>query len=137
MKRVHLGIGALLWLGAWLSYTTLSNRLAPAPNSSGMPAPMPSRGEAVAATCSFCHALDSTRAGVGPYLLGVVGRRAGSVPGYRYSPAMRNSGIVWTRAQLRSFLMNPQGVVPGTAMALAGWSSDDAEAVTHLLESPR
>lgn len=66
------------------------------------------------ANCGSCHAIDSNR--VGPAHRGVVGRRAGSVKGYSYSPAMRRSPIVWTPDTLDRFLQNPQKMIPGTKM---------------------
>jgi cytochrome c len=51
---------------------------------------------------------------------GLFGRRAGSVPGFVYSAAMRNSGIVWSEATLDRFLQGPRQMVPGTKMTYAG-----------------
>jgi len=65
-------------------------------------------------TCMGCHSLDEND--VGPRHRGVVGRRAGSVPGYAYSPALRSSGIVWTPDNLDRWLTNPQALVPGAKM---------------------
>ncbi len=69
------------------------------------------------AICAGCH---DTRAGighrVGPNLHGVVGRRAGSAPGYAYSEAMKRSGIVWDAQTLDAFLASPQKQVPGSRM---------------------
>lgn len=126
MKRIHLGVGALVWLVAWLAATTVRDRFASAPPELPL---APSRGATVAATCAGCHALDQTAPGVGPHLVGVVGRRAGSVEGYVYSAALRDSGLVWTPDRLREFLLRPEALVPGTRMALAGWSAQDADAV--------
>lgn len=76
------------------------------------------RGEAAAATCKTCHAIDRNM--VGPMLKGVVGRKAGSVAGFLYSPAMKNSGLTWTPEELFQYLEKPQAVVPGTRMTYAG-----------------
>lgn len=75
-------------------------------------------GEEIYARCLACHALAYDR--VGPRHCGVFGRRAGSVPGYDYSDAMRKSGIVWNAATLDRFLAAPTQVVPGTTMGYAG-----------------
>ncbi|MGH6957712.1 MAG: c-type cytochrome [Caulobacteraceae bacterium] len=64
--------------------------------------------------CSGCHSLDGP--GEGPSLAGVVGRKAGSLPGYDYTAAMKASGLTWTAATLDRFLADPQALVPGTAM---------------------
>jgi cytochrome c len=74
----------------------------------------PVAGRGLYQACSGCHSIDEND--VGPRHRGVVGRRAGSVPGYAYSAALRTSGIVWTPANLDRWLTNPQKVVPGTRM---------------------
>jgi cytochrome c len=76
------------------------------------------RGEQLYARCLACHALGYDR--VGPRHCGLLGRRAGSVPGFDYSAAMKNSGIVWTARALDRFLAAPLEVVPGTTMTYAG-----------------
>ena len=75
-------------------------------------------GEQVYSRCLGCHALEYNR--TGPKHCGVVGRRAGSVPGYEYSPAMKKSGIVWSEKTLSRFLADPLKTVPGTTMTYAG-----------------
>lgn len=84
----------------------------------------PKRGEAVYGRCLACHALARDR--VGPRHCGLLGRRAGSVPGFAYSAALRASGIVWTEEALDRFIANPTKTVPGTTMGYAG-VKDDAE----------
>ena len=67
--------------------------------------------------CSDCHSLSPTgRNRKGPTLLGVMGRRAGTAPGFGYSPAMVSSGIVWNPGNLSAYLADPRGVVPGGKM---------------------
>jgi cytochrome c len=78
----------------------------------------PQHGAQLYQQCMACHALGYNR--TGPRHCGVLGRRAGSVPGYRYSDAMRRSGIVWTRATLDAFLAAPTRFVEGTTMTYAG-----------------
>jgi cytochrome c len=78
----------------------------------------PQRGEEIYARCGACHALETDR--TGPHHCGLFGRRAGSVPGFSYSPALKHSGIVWDAATLDRFLANPMRVVPGTSMTYAG-----------------
>ena len=85
----------------------------------GSPAPSElAAGEAIYERCAACHSLDRDR--VGPRHCGIFGRRAGSVPGFAYSEAMRASGIVWNRESLDTFLADPLGTVPGTFMTYAG-----------------
>jgi cytochrome c len=75
----------------------------------------PAKGEAVFQDrCSECHVLEGV--GQGPSLIGVVGRKAGSLSGYAYSAALTASGIVWTPALIDRFLTGPKKLVPGTAM---------------------
>ena len=76
------------------------------------------RGEQLYARCAACHALEYDR--VGPRHCDLLGRRAGSVPGFDYSPAMKRSKLVWTKENLSRFLANPLSVVPGTTMTYAG-----------------
>lgn len=75
--------------------------------------------------CMACHQVGpSARNGVGPALNGSIGRPAGTHPGYNYSAAMRNSGLVWDEQTLTRYLRAPREVVPGTRMAFAGLKDD-------------
>lgn len=76
------------------------------------------QGEMVYSRCMACHALTYDR--TGPHHCGLFGRRAGSVPGFAYSTAMKNSDIVWNAKTLDHFLINPMKAVPGTTMGYAG-----------------
>ena len=87
-------------------------------------APAPSAGEQVYDRCLACHALAYDR--VGPRHCGLFGRRAGSVPGFVYSPAMKGSGIVWNAKTLDWFLTAPMQAMPGTNMTYDG-VTDPAE----------
>ncbi|MTW14132.1 c-type cytochrome [Pseudoduganella eburnea] len=75
-------------------------------------------GQAVYERCLACHALEYDR--TGPRHCGLFGRRAGSVPGFAYSAAMRRSRIVWDQKTLDLFLADPMKTVPGTSMGYAG-----------------
>jgi cytochrome c len=75
-------------------------------------------GEAIYDRCLACHALAYDR--TGPRHCGLFGRRAGSVPGYPYSEAMKKSKIAWNAQTLDRFLRNPMKAVPGTSMGYAG-----------------
>ncbi len=77
-------------------------------------------GKKVFAQCMACHSQKAGQNKVGPSLYNIVGRKAGQVPGFAYSAANKNSGLVWTEKQLFTYLKNPRGTVPGTKMAFAG-----------------
>ena len=82
--------------------------------------------------CASCHSVGpSARAGFGPHLNGIFGKRAGSAPDFRYSPAMAKSGIVWNDKTLAAFLDDPDDVVPGTKMRF--WGMSNAGQVADLL----
>ncbi len=66
--------------------------------------------------CTACHSIAPGHSGIGPSLDHIVGRQAGTQPGYSYSPAMAGAHITWTDETLDRFLANPQGVVRGTKM---------------------
>ena len=66
--------------------------------------------------CASCHSLTAGENGVGPSLAGVIGRKAGSLPSYQYSDAMKNSGVTWDEATLDRFIENPEAVVSGNNM---------------------
>jgi len=72
------------------------------------------RGKILYQGCESCHSIDDND--VGPKHRGVVGRRAGSIADYAYSPALKNSGLTWDEATLDRWLINPSALVPGTKM---------------------
>lgn len=77
-------------------------------------------GEKVFIQCKTCHVKEAGQNRVGPSLAGIVGRAAGTVEGFNYSPANKNSGITWTPEKLFQYLEKPARVVPGTKMVFAG-----------------
>ncbi|WP_051247993.1 c-type cytochrome [Inquilinus limosus] len=90
-------------------------------------APLPSFAQGAAAEgerafrtrCASCHSLDPGQNRAGPSLAGVVGRKAGSVEGARYSKALQESGVTWDAQSLDAFLADPRKTVPGTTMTVA------------------
>jgi cytochrome c len=79
-------------------------------------------GAKVYQDCMLCHSLDKNE--IGPQHRGVFGRKAGSVPGYDYSAALKTADIVWNETTLDKWLSDPQAFVPGTKML---FSLDDAQ----------
>ena len=91
-------------------------------------------GKKVFAKCMTCHSVDAGVNKVGPTLHGVVGRHSGSVEGYSYSDANKNSGITWTPEELYVYLADPQATIPGTKMAFPGLKDpqDRANVIAYL-----
>lgn len=96
--------------------------------------PDPARGKALFLQCQTCHALDPGQNRIGPSLAGIVGRQAGSLPGYAYSAANRNARFAWTEDKLFQFLEKPRHVMPGTKMVYAGLAKpqDRADLIAYL-----
>ena len=85
------------------------------------------------AQCGACHSLDQNR--VGPRHRGIVGRKAGSVPDFRYSPALQKLDLVWNADTLDTWLQNPSAVAPGTSMGFRVRKPEDRAAIVSFLES--
>jgi cytochrome c len=78
-------------------------------------------GEKVFAVCRACHQVGETaKNAVGPKLNGLFGRKSGSVEGYSYTDANKNSGITWDEAIFAEYIKDPRGKIPGTKMVYAG-----------------
>lgn len=78
-------------------------------------------GEKVFAVCKACHQIgENAKNVVGPELNGVIGRHSGSVAGYSYSPANKNSNLTWDEETFRKYIKDPKAMVPGTKMIFAG-----------------
>jgi cytochrome c len=94
------------------------------------------RGQTLYKGCADCHSIAEN--GVGPMHKGVVGRKAGSVSGYDYSPDLKNSGIVWTEGNLDKWLTGPQAMVPETKMFFdVPDAQDRADIIAFLKERAR
>jgi len=78
------------------------------------------RGTQVFAQCKICHSLEAGKNMVGPSLHGLIGRKAGSAPGFAYSPAMKNSNVTWNNDTLSKYLGDPKAFIPGDKMAFTG-----------------
>jgi cytochrome c len=100
----------------------------------------PARGERVFQRCYACHSVVAGEEDLpGPSLRCVIGRRAGSLAGFEYSPALRAAGgvqgLVWTRGTLEAFLRDPHALVPGTTMTMPALpAADDRRDVIDYLE---
>jgi cytochrome c len=94
----------------------------------------PEAGEKVFKKCQTCHEVKAEKNKVGPHLVGIVGRPAGAVEGFKYSDAMKNSGITWTEDKLAEYLKDPKGFIAGNKMAFAGLKKDEevADVIAYL-----
>ena len=70
--------------------------------------------------CGTCHTTEAGKNRIGPSLGGIVGRKAGSAPGFSYSDANKNSGVTWDVAMLDQYLVDPRKFIPGTKMVFIG-----------------
>jgi cytochrome c len=84
--------------------------------------------------CGACHSLEPGQNRAGPHLSGVIGRKAGSVEGARYSAALRESDIVWDGGTLDTFLAAPRQRVPGTSMTVGVPNAAQRAAIIVYLE---
>ncbi|MBS0450552.1 MAG: c-type cytochrome [Proteobacteria bacterium] len=123
------------WLAGALMPMTIAgpaSAATPAPTATPPDQQQVQRGEQVYARCQACHALAQDR--VGPHHCGLLGRRAGSVPGFAYSQAMKDSRITWNEKTLNQFLSGPLKAVPGTSMTYDGVpdAKDRADLIAYL-----
>ena len=88
----------------------------------------PSRGKNLYQGCESCHSINEND--IGPKHRGVVGRLAGSVPDYAYSPALKKAGFTWDEVNLTRWLTNPSAMVPGTKMY---FKIDDAQSRADII----
>jgi cytochrome c len=97
------------------------------------------RGEKKFEECAACHKLERGEEGLGPSLYGVFGRKAGSFGEFRYSPALKRSGITWTPQSVDTFIADPQAAVPANRMPYAGLVSaaDRADLIAYLQKAFR
>ena len=92
------------------------------------------RGEKLFEECRACHAVER---GVGPSLQGVIGRRAGERDDFRYSPALKKSGITWSPQTLDVYVMDPQKAIPANRMPYAGMpeARDRADLIEYIQQA--
>jgi cytochrome c len=83
--------------------------------------------------CATCHAIDPAQKKMAPHLKGIVGRKAGSVDGATYSPAMKAAGWTWDEAKLEAFLADPRKTLAGTTMMMGVTNATDrADIIAYL-----
>jgi cytochrome c len=92
------------------------------------------RGEVKFQDCAACHRLEGGANNVGPSLHGIFTRKAGELSDFRYSPALKRSGITWTPETLDKFITDPQALVPANRMPYAGIANagDRADLIAYL-----
>ena len=82
------------------------------------------KGEKVFKKCKTCHTFDPGKKKIGPHLKGIIGRKAGSVEGYKYSKAMKAADVTWDEETLDEYLKKPKAYIKGTKMAFGGLKKD-------------
>jgi len=94
-------------------------------------------GEKVFKKCKACHIIDKEKNRLGPHLIGIFGREAGSVDGFKYSKAMMESGVTWDETTLDEYLADPKGYIPKNKMAFVGLKKEDdrANVIAYLKEA--
>ncbi len=97
------------------------------------------KGKKVYNKCKACHSLKAGKNKVGPTLHGLFGRKAAIVPNFKYSKAMRASGVTWDEESLRAYLKKPRKFIKGTRMAFAGIKKKKQmdNLVAYLKEAPK
>ena len=91
----------------------------------------PAAGEKVFNKCKACHVADEAQNRVGPHLVGLFGRQAGSVEGFKYSDAMKGSGVTWSEETISEYIADPRGYIKGNRMAFVGLK--DEEDIVNLV----
>jgi len=97
------------------------------------------RGEARFQECAACHRLEAGVNEVGPSLHGIFMRKAAELTDFRYSPAMKRSGVVWTPETVETYIADPQAMIPANRMPYAGMAnaSDRADLIAYLVKATK
>jgi cytochrome c len=106
--------------------TVITGLLLAGPATASLAADAAAGQQIFKAQCSICHAVVAGQNRIGPTLFGVVGRPAGIVPGFQYTPDHKKLDVTWNPAILNKYLTDPRAMVPDTSMIYAGLK-DDAE----------
>ncbi len=93
-------------------------------------------GKKVYNKCKACHSIDKEKNKIGPHLVKLISRKSGSVEGFKYSDAMKNSDIIWNDETLKGFLANPKKYLPGTKMMFGGIKNEEklSDLIDYLKE---
>ncbi len=93
-------------------------------------------GKKIFRQCMACHSFQEGKNGVGPSLYGLVGRPSATVEGFRYSEAMKNANLVWSKDNLERYLRDPGGTLPGVKMVFKGLTKQsDIDNVLAFIQS--
>lgn len=97
----------------------------------------PAAGEKLYKKCQACHVVDAEQNRVGPHLVGLFGRKAGSLEGFKYSEALKSSDVVWDEASLDKWLADPKGFIPKNKMAYPGMKQEQerADLIAYLKQA--
>lgn len=97
----------------------------------------PEDGAKVFNKCKACHVADEPQNRVGPHLVGLFGRQAGSVEGFKYSDAMKESGVTWDEKTIAEYIADPRGYIKGNRMAFVGLKDEEeiADLIAYLKEA--
>ena len=92
------------------------------------------RGKQLYEECAACHSSERGAHGLGPSLHGVAGRKAGELEDFRYSPALKRSGITWTAQSLDAYVADPQKSIPANRMPYSGMpdARDRADLIAYI-----
>jgi cytochrome c len=94
-------------------------------------------GEKVYKKCKTCHVVDKEQNKVGPHLVDIIGRASGTVEGFKYSDAMKDSGVTWDETTLAAYLADPKGYIIGNKMTFVGLKKEEdiADVIAYLKEA--
>ena len=97
----------------------------------------PEAGEKVFRKCATCHEFKAPKNKVGPHLVGIIGRPAGTVEGFKYSDAMKNSDVVWNEETISAYVKQPKAYIPDNRMGFPGLKKDEdvANLIAYLKQA--
>ena len=112
----------------WIGFAVMAGSFVAAAAAVAQPAPSGTDPQiAFNNHCRTCHSVQPGDNRLGPALHGVMGRKAGSVEGFAYSPGFKTTDVVWDEANMDQFIANPNSLFPGNNMATFAGLSDAGE----------